>query len=104
MNIGSFIASEKETYGIFFDNYAQSVTDDFKNKYNPELVEILKMSSYPELQSFLITAIEDYCKKTQSNWGKEILNNFENCANKFLMVKPKTIKIEELLKKDSVAA
>jgi len=78
--------------------------NDFKNKYNPELVEILKMSSYPELQSFLITAIEDYCKKTQSNWGKEILNNFENYANKFLMVKPKTIKIEELLKKDSVAA
>ena len=38
MNIGSFIAFEKETYGIFFDNYAQSVTDDFRNKYNSLLI------------------------------------------------------------------
>ena len=46
MNIGSFIVSEKETYGIFFDNYAQSVTDDFKNKYNSlrEVVEKKKIS------------------------------------------------------------
>ena len=46
MNIGSFIASEKETYGIFFDNYAQSVTDDFKNKYNS-----LRAVSYTHLRA-----------------------------------------------------
>ena len=34
--------------------------NDFKNKYNPELVEILKMSSYPELQSFLITKFSNW--------------------------------------------
>ena len=46
MNIGSFIASEKETYGIFFDNYAQSVTDDFKNKYN-SLREVVEKKILP---------------------------------------------------------
>jgi len=46
MNIGSFIVSEKETYGIFFDNYAQSVTDDFKNKYN-SLREVVEKKTLP---------------------------------------------------------
>ena len=46
MNIGSFIAFEKETYGIFFENYAQSVTDDFKNKYN-SLREVIEKKILP---------------------------------------------------------
>ena len=33
MNVGSFITSEKETYGIFSDGYAQSVTDEFIFEY-----------------------------------------------------------------------
>ena len=46
MNIGSFVTNEKETYGIFFDNYAQSVTDDFKNKYN-SLREVVEKKTLP---------------------------------------------------------
>ena len=34
VNVGSFITSEKETYGIFSDGYAQSVTDEFIFEYN----------------------------------------------------------------------
>ena len=33
MNIGSFVTNEKETYGIFFDDCAQSVTDNFIREY-----------------------------------------------------------------------
>lgn len=46
MNIGSFIASEKETFGIVFDDYVQSVTDDFKNKYN-SLREVVEKKILP---------------------------------------------------------
>ena len=44
MNVGSFITSEKETYGIFSDGYAQSVTDEFIFEYN-SLRDVLEKDS-----------------------------------------------------------
>ena len=46
MNIGSFVTNEKETYGIFFDDYAQSVTDDFIREYR-NLREVIDRKSTP---------------------------------------------------------
>ena len=80
--------------------------ETFKNKYNPELIEILKINKnkYLYQETFLKNSIIDFCHKTNSLWGKHILNNFETYIEKFLIVKPKAIKIEELFNKDSVAA
>ena len=80
--------------------------DTFKYKYNPELVEILKINdkenSYCE--SFLKDSIIDYVNKTHSEWGQSILDNFDTYINKFLIVKPKALEIKDLLNKGSVAA
>ena len=80
--------------------------ETFKNKYNPELIETLKINKikYPYQETFLKNSIEDFVQKTNSLWGKHILNNFDTYIEKFLIVKPKAIKIEELFNKDSVAA
>ena len=78
----------------------------FKNKYNKELVDTIKIdrtkNSYQE--NFLRSSISDYVEKTDSEWGKHILENYETFIEKFLIVKPKAINIEEILNKDSVAA
>ena len=78
----------------------------FKNKYNKELVDTIKIdrtkNSYQE--NFLRSSISDYVEKTDSEWGKHILENYEAFIEKFLIVKPKAINIEEILNKDSVAA
>ncbi len=80
--------------------------ETFKNKYNPELIETLKINKikYPYQETFLKNSITDFVQKTNSLWGKHILNNFDTYIEKFLIVKPKAIKIEELFNKDSVAA
>ena len=78
----------------------------FKNKYNKELVDTIKIdrtkNSYQE--NFLRSSISDYVEKTDSEWGKHILENYEAFIEKLLIVKPKAINIEEILNKDSVAA
>jgi len=78
----------------------------FKDKYNPELVEIIKIDKrkYPNQEAYLRESILDYIDKTNSVWGKTILENFDSYIDKFLIVKPKAINIEELFNKSSVAA
>jgi glutamate synthase (NADPH/NADH) large chain len=78
----------------------------FKDKYNSELVETIKINKkkYPEQKIFLEKSIIDYVEKTNSEWGRIILDNFDNYIDKFLIVKPKAINIEELFNKSSVAA
>ena len=78
----------------------------FKNKYNPELVEVIKIDKkkYPFQETFLKESITDYVEKTNSNWGGILLKDFDNYLEKFLIVKPKAISIEEIFNKDSVAA
>ena len=78
----------------------------FNNKYNPELVEAVKIdkNKYPFQEKFLKESIKDYVEKTKSSWGKTILEDFDNYLDKFLIVKPKAISIEEIFNKDSVAA
>jgi len=80
--------------------------DTFADKYNSELVEIVKMNKnkLPEHAVFLKNSITEYVKNTNSDWGKTILDNFDDYINKFLIVKPKAIKLEELLNKDSEVA
>ena len=78
----------------------------FKDKYNSELVETIKINKkkYPEQKIFLEKSIIDYVEKTNSEWGRIILDNFDNYIDKFLIVKPKAINIEELFNKIIVAA
>jgi glutamate synthase (NADPH/NADH) large chain len=80
--------------------------DTFKHKYNPELVETLRIDEKknPYHKSFLKDSINDYVSKTQSEWGQFILDNFDTYIDKFLIVKPKALEITDLLNKDSVAA
>jgi len=78
----------------------------FKDKYNTELVETLKINKEKNIHqaTFLRNSIDDYVNLTNSEWGKFILDNFDSYIDKFLIVKPKAIKIEDLFNEDSEAA
>ena len=69
-------------------------------------MEKLKINKEKNLRqvTFLRNSIEDYVNLTNSEWGKFILDNFDSYIDKFLIVKPKAIKIEDLFNEDSVAA
>ena len=58
----------------------------------------------PYQETFLKNSIMDFLDKTNSEWARNILENFDDYIEKFLIVKPKAIKIEEIFNKDSVAA
>ena len=77
-----------------------------KDRYNPELVETLKINrnKNPYQETFLKNSIMDFLDKTNSEWARNILENFDDYIEKFLIVKPKASKIEEIFNKDSVAA
>jgi len=64
----------------------------------------MNKNKYPDHEVFLKNSIIEYVKNTNSDWGKTILENFDDYINKFLIVKPKAIKLEDLLNKDSEVA
>ena len=78
----------------------------FINTPNFKAIQIIKIDKrkYPNQEAYLRESILDYVDKTNSVWGKTILENFDSYIDKFLIVKPKAINIEELFNKSSVAA
>ena len=69
-------------------------------------METLKINKEKNIHqaTFLRNSIDDYVNLTNSEWGKFILDNFDSYIDKFLIVKPKAIKIEDLFNEDSEAA
>ncbi len=71
----------------------------FIDRYNSELVEIHRVNSeYMEAYRYhLRLTIEDHVRETGSNWGAELLANFEDYVGKFWLVKPKAADLDQLL-------
>ena len=64
----------------------------FKDRYNPELVETLKINrnKNPYQETFLKNSIMDFLDKTNSEWARNILENFDDYIEKFLLGKLKS--------------
>lgn len=71
----------------------------FIDRYNSELVEIHRVSSeYMEAhRTHLREIIAEYISETDSAWGREIDDNFEDYVGKFWLVKPKAADLQQLL-------
>ena len=71
----------------------------FIDRYNSELVEIHRVSSeYMEAhRTHLREIIAEYIGETDSAWGREIEDNFEDYVGKFWLVKPKAADLQQLL-------
>ncbi len=70
--------------------------NDFTNRYNNELVEILRidevlMNDYAE---FLRDLVEEHLSLTNSAWAKELLNSWSESLAKFYVVKAKAQSLE----------
>ncbi|RDE19104.1 glutamate synthase large subunit [Motiliproteus coralliicola] len=79
--------------------YVLDMDRTFVDKYNHELVEIHRISNYhmEEYRNHLQNVIADYVNETQSAWGQQLLENFDDYINKFWLVKPKAASLGELL-------
>ncbi|MEH6473453.1 MAG: glutamate synthase-related protein, partial [Halopseudomonas sp.] len=79
--------------------YVLDLDRTFVDKYNHELVEIHRISNYhmEEYRNHLHSVITEYTQQTQSAWGQQLLDNFDDYINKFWLVKPKAAGLGELL-------
>ncbi|MDG2460661.1 MAG: glutamate synthase large subunit [Luminiphilus sp.] len=71
----------------------------FIDRYNSELVEIHRVAaeSMEAHRHFLRDNIREFVSETGSEWGAQLLENFEDYVGKFWLVKPKAADINQLL-------
>lgn len=77
----------------------------FVDKFNPELVEIHRITSEASegYATFLRDLIAEFTQETSSEWGAELLENYDDYLSSFWLVKPKAASLTELLER-TVAA
>ena len=86
--------------------YVLDGENSFAERYNTELVELLRIDS-PEMSEaalHLKGLIEDHVCETGSVWAHQILDRFEQSLKSFWLVKPKAASLDGLLKIATKAA
>ncbi|MDX1573610.1 MAG: glutamate synthase large subunit [Methylophaga sp.] len=86
--------------------YVLDSDDSFAERYNTELVELLRIDSeeMSEAALHLKGLIEDHVRETGSVWAHQILDRFEHSLKSFWLVKPKAATLDGLLKIATKAA
>ena len=71
----------------------------FVDKYNPELVELERITaeSSEGYATYLHDMIKEFANETGSAWGWELVNNFDDYAYQFWLIKPKAASLNDLL-------
>ncbi|MCO1332968.1 glutamate synthase large subunit [Microbulbifer sp. OS29] len=79
--------------------YVLDMQRDFFDRCNHELIELRRISSeiLEPHQSHLREVIAEYAAETQSEWGAELLDNFDDYLSRFWLVKPKAASLADLL-------
>ncbi|MFV0276474.1 MAG: glutamate synthase large subunit, partial [Parahaliea sp.] len=79
--------------------YVLDLDRSFIDKYNSELVEIHRVNSeYMEPYRYhLRSNIREFVRETGSEWGAQLVENFEDYVGKFWLVKPKAADLDRLL-------
>ncbi len=82
--------------------YVLDEDNTFVDKYNHELVEInrINIEKLEAHRNHLRSVIEEYVAETESAWGKNLLDQFDDYVGKFWLVRPKASNLNTLL--DSV--
>jgi len=86
--------------------YVLDIEDTFSQRYNPELVELVRMNAaeLSEHALHLKVLIEDHVRETNSAWGNQLLDTLEQRLSQFWLVKPKAAALDSLLKLVNKAA
>jgi glutamate synthase (NADPH/NADH) large chain len=86
--------------------YVLDLDDSFKERYNDELVELVRIDTneMSEHALFLKGLIEDHVRETSSVWANQILDMFEQRLKQFWLVKPKAAAMDGLIKMATKAA
>ncbi len=86
--------------------YVLDSDDSFAERYNTELVELLRIDSdeMSEAALHLKGLIEAHVRETGSVWAHQILDRFEQTLKSFWLVKPKAATLDGLLKIATKAA
>ena len=81
-------------YAYVFDN-----NDQLTNRHNPELIDLhrLETSALSAHINNLRNIITEFVENTHSEWGQYLLDNFDDVASQFVLVKPKAADINKLL-------
>lgn len=71
----------------------------FIDRFNSELVEIHRVSGEPmeAHRHFLRDNIKEFVSETGSQWGRHLLENFEDYVGMFWLIKPKAADFNMLL-------
>ena len=71
----------------------------FVDRHNHELIDIHRVTTeqMEAQRNYLRTLINEHVAETASEWGQEILDNFQDYIGHFWLVKPKAISLNELL-------
>ncbi|HOY22589.1 MAG TPA: glutamate synthase large subunit [Cellvibrio sp.] len=79
--------------------YVLDEANDFVDRYNHELVDIHRINTeaLEAHRHHLRTVIEEFVQETESEWGQNLLDNFDDYIGKFWLVKPKAASLSSLL-------
>lgn len=71
----------------------------FPDCYNSELIELSRITQerFGPYRNYLESLIQEFVSETGSQWGQEILDNFDDYLNKFWLVKPKAASFDTLI-------
>ena len=86
--------------------YVLDSEDTFSERYNQELVELIRMDS-AELSDHALHLkglIENHVRETNSTWANQLLDMFEQRLSQFYLVKPKVAALNSLLELANKAA
>jgi glutamate synthase (NADPH/NADH) large chain len=77
--------------------YVYDQDNNFEKKYNDELIDLHRMDRRPDHVNYLRGVIEEFVTETHSQWGQQLLNDFDTVIKQFWLVKPKASSIDQLL-------
>jgi glutamate synthase (NADPH/NADH) large chain len=79
--------------------YVLDLERSFFDRYNRELVEIHRIGSesMEDYRKYLVDTIHRHVEETQSAWGAELLDNFDDYVSRFWLVTPKAASLDHLL-------
>ena len=85
--------------------YVLDLDNRFSDRYNQDVDTYRIATESMEAHSnYLRGMIEEFVKETDSPWGRQVLEQFEDLVGRFWLVKPKAAELESLLESMQAAA
>ena len=79
--------------------YVLDLDNQFIDRLNRELVDLSRVvgEAMTAYQHYLYSLIEEFVAETHSEWGHELLDDFDDYVRRFWLVKPKAASLQQLL-------